>query len=106
METEDSQSSDTETPLRDHSFHEGLVDECAAGTHGCHVHADCTDLPGSFRCECRASFEGSGEHCHDVDECATDNGGSAQQCINQVGRALCACQAGLVLEPNGRSARP
>uniref|UniRef100_A0A0G4I101 EGF-like domain-containing protein n=1 Tax=Chromera velia CCMP2878 TaxID=1169474 RepID=A0A0G4I101_9ALVE len=39
------------------------LDECAAGTHNCDVHADCTDTQGSFTCTCTAGWEGDGVVC-------------------------------------------
>ncbi len=40
------------------------VNECAAGTHGCHAaNASCTDTAGSFTCTCNAGFTGNGIVC-------------------------------------------
>ncbi|KAG7246428.1 hypothetical protein CRUP_006557, partial [Coryphaenoides rupestris] len=37
------------------------VDECLSSP--CHAHADCSNGPGSFRCECRPGFHGDGFRC-------------------------------------------
>ena len=41
------------------------VDECAEGTHNCHVmsNASCFDTDGSFYCNCIQGFQGNGTFC-------------------------------------------
>ena len=48
-----------------HTFHYAFTDddECSAGSHNCHVDADCTNMPGSFTCACKAGFLGDGITC-------------------------------------------
>ena len=41
------------------------VDECAEGTHNCHLmsNASCFDTDGSFYCNCTHGFQGNGTFC-------------------------------------------
>lgn len=39
------------------------INECSTGLHNCDVNAFCTNLPGSFECNCRPGFEGDGVEC-------------------------------------------
>ena len=40
------------------------IDECLEGTHNCNLTlANCTNTPGSFRCECIAGYSGDGVTC-------------------------------------------
>ena len=39
------------------------VDECASGTHNCHVDANCTNTKGSFYCTCHTGYSGNGVLC-------------------------------------------
>ena len=40
---------------------------CDLGSHDCHSKADCTPLPGGFRCDCRQDegYYGNGTWCYD-----------------------------------------
>jgi len=38
-------------------------DECAEGMNSCHSDAVCTDTDGSFTCQCKDGFSGSGVIC-------------------------------------------
>ena len=38
-------------------------DECFDGSNDCDTHAQCTNIPGGFNCECRIGFSGDGETC-------------------------------------------
>ncbi|KAK3563522.1 hypothetical protein QTP86_030392 [Hemibagrus guttatus] len=38
------------------------VDECQR--HPCHPHASCTNIVGSFQCQCQPGFHGDGVQCH------------------------------------------
>ncbi|XP_061400318.1 cubilin homolog [Musca vetustissima] len=68
------------------------VDECEESKNPCH--AECINLPGSFKCgPCPAGYTGNGMNCYDIDECATNNGGCSSmplvRCINTEGSYLC-----------------
>ncbi|EDV51468.2 cubilin homolog [Drosophila erecta] len=69
------------------------VDECEPHVNPCH--AECINLPGSFRCgPCPAGYTGDGRFCRDIDECAgEDNGGCSLQprviCTNTEGSHRC-----------------
>jgi hypothetical protein len=39
------------------------VNECSEGTHTCDKNADCSNTVGSFTCQCRNGFTGSGQAC-------------------------------------------
>ena len=39
------------------------IDECELDIDNCHVNATCTDVIGSFECECNSGFEGNGVNC-------------------------------------------
>ncbi|KAF6384646.1 hypothetical protein mRhiFer1_004359 [Rhinolophus ferrumequinum] len=53
------------------------------------------------RCQCSEGFQGP--HCqYDINECAIDNGGCQDQCCNTIGSYYCKCQAGQMLEGDGR----
>lgn len=37
--------------------------ECKGGSHNCNVNANCTNVIGSFTCECDIGFKGNGITC-------------------------------------------
>jgi hypothetical protein len=39
------------------------INECSKGTHTCHQNADCSNIVGSFTCQCHGGFTGSGHVC-------------------------------------------
>ena len=72
------------------------IDECAAGTAGCDLAADCTNTDGSFTCTCKGGYSGDGKTCSDINECAGDVvpcDGMAT-CANTIGGFTCTCNAG------------
>ncbi len=50
---------------------------------------------------CDEGYEMGADGCVDVDECATDNGGCAQTCVNADGAFECACSDGYALNEDG-----
>ena len=49
---------------------------------------------GAFDCECNEGFEGDGESCLDIDECADSPCGQNSVCTNLAGSFECACDSG------------
>lgn len=45
------------------------IDECQVNTHNCHEDGVCINTDGSFRCECKVGFIGSGEICSGIELC-------------------------------------
>ncbi len=45
------------------------INECAAGSAGCALAADCTNTVGSFTCTCKGGYTGDGTTCAPVQEC-------------------------------------
>ena len=43
------------------------IDECQENTHNCHEDGECINMDGSFRCECKVGFVGSGEICSGIE---------------------------------------
>lgn len=39
------------------------INECGSGSNDCHVNATCYNQPGSYYCQCKEGFVGSGKHC-------------------------------------------
>ena len=39
------------------------VNECLLNTHECHMNATCTNLNGTYDCNCTEGFHGSGFNC-------------------------------------------
>ena len=46
------------------------IDECSNGENECDENSDCTNLPGSYDCQCHYGYEGDGYTCENIDECA------------------------------------
>jgi len=90
------------------------IDECAAGTAGCDIHATCANVIGAAaRCTCNSGYSGDGQTCTagacgpfaqasedgcvDIDECAEGTAGCDLHatCTNVIGAApRCTCQSG------------
>ena len=39
------------------------IDECAERLDDCHPNATCSNIIGSYQCDCDAGFEGDGLNC-------------------------------------------
>ena len=39
------------------------IDECGDESNNCSTDANCTNIPGSYTCECNAGFTGDGINC-------------------------------------------
>ncbi|XP_029030641.1 nidogen-2 [Betta splendens] len=72
------------------------VDECAEGLTSCTAHAQCVNLPGSYRCQCHGGFEFGydGRTCVDIDECSSSPCHPSARCSNALGSFQCQCQPG------------
>lgn len=80
-----------------------VVDPCDA----CDADATCTPAGDAATCECNPGFDGDGETCVDVDECATGNGGCSADatCDNTDGSFTCTCVAP-IFEGDGETCTP
>lgn len=83
------------------------VDECdtSVGPVGrCGVNALCSNLPGSFTCQCPEGFTGDAlKQCVDIDECEVEGAcGTGAECINREGSFACECPEGTVPDPDAR----
>ena len=67
-------------------------------------HGKCTNMDGTFNCECLPGFKlsGSGLSCVDVDECLENPLICLRgQCQNTLGSYVCVCEAGYVHSADG-----
>ena len=39
------------------------VDECTDGTFTCDEHANCHNIEGSYKCQCKEGYSGTGQQC-------------------------------------------
>lgn len=84
------------------------MNECdkANGPSGrCGSNAQCTNLPGTFACQCQPGFTGNpNQQCTDVDECTLANScGVGAVCHNYPGGFSCECPEGTVPEPDAKT---
>lgn len=75
------------------------VDECATDD-ACTAHAACTNVDGSFTCECEDGFsKNEDDECIDDDECADETTcGEFSKCQNTEGTYECVCDEGYRLD--------
>jgi len=59
----------------------------------CDARASCDDASGQAVCTCNPGYEGTGETCTDIDECASDPCGPGT-CNNEPGSYACTCEPG------------
>lgn len=77
------------------------VDECAY-PNVCGPGAICTNLEGSYRCDCPPGYDGDGraeQGCVDLDECARTPCGRNADCLNTDGSFRCLCPDGFNGDP-------
>ena len=95
------------------------LDECTdPSLNDCDVNANCTDIPGSYMCDCVLGYEGNGTFCEsmieclshfvfismyyhslysDVDECKNvtlNNCNENADCLDSEGSFRCTCREG------------
>lgn len=42
------------------------TNECSTAQHVCHANGNCTNVKGSFNCNCNRGFQGNGSFCEGV----------------------------------------
>ena len=81
------------------------VEECSAAVSPCDEKATCTELDGSYQCDCNAGYNGDGIlYCFDIDECVASVNGTIlnpcnpdyAKCTNTDGGFECSCIGGYV----------
>ncbi|XP_071942282.1 uncharacterized protein [Antedon mediterranea] len=85
----------------DGSFGEGIskrcldIDECQQ-QETCDSNAECTNIIGSYSCDCVAGYEGDGSTCINIDECALGSSSCDVNaiCTDSEGSYTCACDEG------------
>ncbi|CAH1775918.1 unnamed protein product [Owenia fusiformis] len=88
------------------------IDECEIKTDDCHNDANCTNLDGSYSCECKEGFMDRtddvsvrGKDCVDVNECSEEASPGSNDCDpnsicdNTIGSYECNCKKGYKKDP-------
>ncbi|KAH3839277.1 hypothetical protein DPMN_112703 [Dreissena polymorpha] len=71
------------------------TDECTGNTTICgDTLKTCENVPGSYRCECRAGYTLIDGVCKDKDECLESTNNCIQKCTNTDGSFECGCEPG------------
>uniref|UniRef100_A0A5F8H1B1 Fibrillin 3 n=1 Tax=Monodelphis domestica TaxID=13616 RepID=A0A5F8H1B1_MONDO len=78
------------------SLHSVDMDECSSGESPCQRHADCINIPGSYRCECARGYKLSPSGaCVGRNECQEiANVCSHGDCVDTEGSYACICHQG------------
>ncbi len=67
----------------------------------CGNNAKCTNLDGSYKCECEKGFQGDPHvECLDFDECSQNVCGENAECSNHPGGFTCSCPEGTIANPD------
>uniref|UniRef100_A0A182NIS0 Sushi domain-containing protein n=1 Tax=Anopheles dirus TaxID=7168 RepID=A0A182NIS0_9DIPT len=69
--------------------------------HDCRMVYRGNEVEPVVECSCYRGFlldARDGRTCHDIDECADNNGGCEQTCVNKPGSYDCACEPGLQID--------
>ncbi len=78
------------------------INECTTQTHTCDINAACTDINGTFGCQCNGDYDGTGFTCH-LNSCKryplACMGNSI--CINTRSSFACMCPPGYKYVSNG-----
>ena len=104
------------TKILTKAFFSPDVDECADGNDSCHSNASCSNVIGSYNCDCFPGFSGDGFSCSskdilstvqlrtlgtslllDVDECDDLNENNCSlyaNCTDTIGSYDCTCSTG------------
>ena len=70
------------------------VNECAGPVNPC-LPGTCTDLIGSYQCNCLTGYQFINGGCADINECAISQPcGPHGQCLNEPGTYSCRCDIG------------
>jgi len=88
-------------PDADGDFVRDARDNCPLHANEFQDDADGDGIGDACDCDAGYALDAPDGSCVDVDECATDNGGCDQTCLNAPGGFSCACNAGYTLEPDG-----
>ena len=70
------------------------INECLLWTTKCSSNAQCINTQGSYNCNCHDGYEGDGEKCYDVNECARNPCDFNAVCRNTDGSYTCSCKTG------------
>ena len=70
------------------------IDECSTSDAKCDENADCSNTQGSYSCNCRQGFFGTGFRCF-VGSCSQSNCPARQKCISPTSTD-CECEEGFV----------
>ncbi|MBN3317392.1 SCUB1 protein, partial [Atractosteus spatula] len=85
---------------------------CATNRHDCDPFlamcvegASSADNKTNYYCICQTGYQGNGKigNCSDINECANQNGGCSQLCVNTEGSYRCQCRLGFIMEKDNRT---
>ncbi|KAJ8035710.1 Mucin-like protein [Holothuria leucospilota] len=68
---------------------------CVTTAVACSTDATCFNTNGSYDCQCKSGFRGTGLECVDIDECLNETSCNAMaDCLNTNGSYVCTCPDG------------